>query len=131
MPSQSAIFSFQSPDGKTLYRDPMAAHRRLLRSLGEDDLNQKLNSFESTAPSLSFDAAETLAKAACEAFKIPPLNEETGQGFTEAQAIDVLYGFLAWSAKKNESTETTPSQSASTDTLPDTNSPPTPDTDSI
>lgn len=42
------------------------------------------------------DACEKRAKIIYEAFQIQPLNETTGEGVTEAEALQLLWDFLGW-----------------------------------
>ena len=98
------FFSFDD-HGKTRYADPMAIHRRILQASAGEDIYTKINSFESEAKGLAYDAAEFLAGIAREGFKLKPFDEETGEGWTETASIYLLYDFLEWSQKKSSNTE--------------------------
>ena len=102
------FFSFDD-HGKTRYADPMVVHRRLLQAAAGEDLYTKINSFESEAKSLAYDAAEFLARVAREGFNLKPFDEETGEGWTEVSSIYLLYDFLEWTQKKSSNGEVTAS----------------------
>ena len=97
--SPEEYFSFDD-HGKTRYADPLAVHRRLLQASAGEDFYQKINSFESQAKGLAYDAAEFLSGIAREAFKLKAFDDETGEGWTEASSIYLLYDFLEWTEKK-------------------------------
>lgn len=100
------FFSFDD-HGKTRYADPMVVHRRILQAAAGEDIYTKINSFESEARGLAYDAAEFLAKVAREAFNLKPFDEETGEGWTETSSIYLLYDMLEWSQKKSSNGEVT------------------------
>lgn len=100
------FFSFDD-HGKTRYADPMVVHRRILQASEGEDIYTKINSFESEARGLAYDAAEFLAKVAREAFNLKPFDEETGEGWTETSSIYLLYDLLEWSQKKSSNGEVT------------------------
>ena len=98
------FFSFDD-HGKTRHADPMVVHRRLLQAAAGEDLYTKINSFESEAKGLAYDAAEFLARVARDGFNLKPFDEETGEGWTEVSSIYLLYDFLEWTQKKSSNGE--------------------------
>lgn len=113
------FFSFDD-QGKTRYADPMVIHRRLLKAMNGEDLDQKINTFESKAKGLAFEASEFLSGVAREVFGLNPLDEATGEGWTELASIYLIYTFMEWQSGKENSGEVRPNSSLASDSHPAT-----------
>ncbi len=88
--------------------DPVVLYRRLLRAVGQQDINRLLDTIAPADPNIKQprqlvdDAWETLATAACTAFGLTPL-DANGNGLTENRQMEVLFEYLSWmdGVKKN------------------------------
>lgn len=111
------IFPFERGDGKTVYGDPLAIHRRL-NELLDYQAAEVCKSANSDVPPVRDAARKKLAAAAMEAFKLPPFDEATGKGCTEPMAIAVLGKFIEHREDLKKKTDLTPSPSPPSPALP-------------
>lgn len=118
-PEERLIFCYMIPDAgetgqKAIYADPLAVRRRLMQTT-HGEFDQILSDSAEPEPGTEdigvmarIAAQEKLAACARETFNLPPINPATGEGFTEAIALNVLDQFLEWLAKNVSAGGTTP-----------------------
>jgi hypothetical protein len=105
-PSERAIFTY-SDGNKTWHVDPLRVYRRLVTALGGDQ-NEVLKQARNDDVRIAFPAKEKLSDAARKAFDLEPFDVTTGQGCLDTDAEGILYDFLTWLEKKNQSTPIAP-----------------------
>lgn len=121
-PEERLIFCYMIPDAgetgqKAIYADPLVVRRRLMQTT-HGEFDQILADASEPDPGAPLEAdigvmaritaQEKLAACARETFNLPPINPATGEGFTEAIALNVLDQFLEWLAKNVSAGGTTP-----------------------
>jgi hypothetical protein len=131
--AEKLIFAYPSPDGSTLYEDPLRLRRELIiASEGEFDAWLKASKTEDAIAALPAEGlrrAEELRQLELESKfvaatrkalgGVPDINFQTGEGFTDAWVLKVLQLFLDWVAEKKARPGSTPTSPPPTGVGPD------------
>jgi hypothetical protein len=123
-----------APGGqRKVFADPLAIRRRMivagggylnevLREAGtpDPDASQGEQPLEPAAILVREQARENRYKIVCEAFGLIPVDETSGEGITETEAMAILGEYLDWLSGESKPGGTKPTTSASTGSLPAT-----------
>ncbi len=144
--AERQVFHHKDANGKDRYLDPSGVTRRLVSALKDTDtanlyrnatlpnppkLDENLQQVKDADGELVFeplslpqealrdDAINTLLKACCTAFKVELLNEETGEGYTEAKVMGIYFDWCEFLQSLKKTTESSQKTLTPTeDTLP-------------
>lgn len=113
----SALFCYEV-FGEKRYLDPQETYR-LLYEHPNGLLDELVAKAKDRAPENRLDRLRALAEIALTArtvFDLPPIDRSTGEGYTEAECIEVFNSFFAWcdGIKKKRADSPTLSQPSET-----------------
>lgn len=113
------IFKYNNGE-RDVFGDPILIETRFFKTLMEQGNPESiLKNLGEENHALREDAINKFVPAVMAAFKVKPLDEETGDGLTVSQMIDLYSDYFQWYAGVKKNTEDTPNSSQSTpDSLP-------------
>lgn len=118
---ERGIFRYHN-GSKYVYGDPLAIEDRMRKAAQghQDDMEflpyeSVLKNLDSDSPDLYIDATGRIVPIIAAGFKVKPLDEDTGEGLTRAQMLNLLISFFNFADAVKKNIEGSPNRSPSID----------------